>query len=103
MFGLLDAEENTPESRLLLVHFASSIAARDPMIKVAGRQSDSTELSETTSKQFRLRSCRSYSRAISQKNATAVRVTNVKSAHDDADSPAEGFFDKKQTIRIDHH
>ena len=31
----------------------------------------------------------SYSRAISQKNATAVRVTNVKSALDDADSPAQ--------------
>ena len=61
MFGLL--RSITPESRLLLVHFASSIAARHPVIKVAGKQSDSTELSETVSKQFRLRSRRSYSRA----------------------------------------
>jgi hypothetical protein len=60
MFSLLDAEENTPESRLLLVHFASSIAARHPVIKVAGKQSDSIELGETVSKQFRLRSCRSH-------------------------------------------
>jgi hypothetical protein len=49
MFGLLAAEENTPESRLVLVEFTSSSSVQDPVIKIAGKQSDSTDLSETVS------------------------------------------------------
>jgi hypothetical protein len=54
---LLAAEEDTPESRLVLVEFVQSTSVQDPVIKVAGEQSDSIELNETVSEKFRLRSC----------------------------------------------